>query len=345
MTASHNAGQIDLAGLAQSPALYPQKLDLAAGRALLIRMSEADYRASSFLDDRILTPQTQGAWVALDDLRAAAMEIAPCPLHFIFHIGHVGSTLVSRLLSETGDVLPLREPVPLRQLAELFDRPGGKSQGGDILEVFLRLWSRGFASTSAVILKATSATARLTPALLAARPEARAIYLTLGAEAHIATLLAGQNSAAEMNGMGPERLQRLRNLTGASDNPQPRSLEELAAMSWLSERLTQQAVLMEYPARVLPVDFEEFLQHTEEVLSQVLRHYGLDASGEKIEVMLNSALWRSYSKSPSETYSPGLRNQMLAETRKLYGAEIARALKWLDDLAHRDGNVAAVLRG
>ena len=44
------------------------------------------------------------------------------PIHFIFHSGHVGSTLLSRLLEEVPSQLGLREPLPLRSLAELHDR-------------------------------------------------------------------------------------------------------------------------------------------------------------------------------------------------------------------------------
>src|SRR3546814_2757077 len=77
-------------------------------------LGEADYRAASFLDQRLLTDRVGRewrAWNALPDLGAAA----PRP-DFIFHIGHVGSTLVSRLLAEVGDALPLREPMLLREI-------------------------------------------------------------------------------------------------------------------------------------------------------------------------------------------------------------------------------------
>ena len=39
---------------------YPFKLDLARQRVLRIEMDEAAFRAASFLDERILTPATQG---------------------------------------------------------------------------------------------------------------------------------------------------------------------------------------------------------------------------------------------------------------------------------------------
>src|SRR3546814_16003598 len=74
-------------------------------RVLIALLGEADYRAASFLDQRLLTDRVGRewrAWNALPDLGAAA----PRP-DFIFHIGHVGSTLVSRLLAEVGDAMPL----------------------------------------------------------------------------------------------------------------------------------------------------------------------------------------------------------------------------------------------
>ena len=106
--------------ISASPLLYPQKLDTARDQVFLVRMDQAAYRTASFLDDRILTPTTRGAWAPWS-VTAAAMSTTTTqrPLHFIFHAGHVGSTLLSRLLDETRNVLPLREPVPLRTIAEL----------------------------------------------------------------------------------------------------------------------------------------------------------------------------------------------------------------------------------
>ena len=145
-----------------SPDAYPQKLDLTRGLVLAIRLDAAGYRSASFLDDRILAPTTQGAWLPMARVAEAARLIAdPRPLHFIFHTGHVGSTLVSRLLDETGIVLPLREPLPLRSLAEAHDviaQPESllsASQFTDSLDTILRLWTRGYEWTRAVVVKAT----------------------------------------------------------------------------------------------------------------------------------------------------------------------------------------------
>ena len=99
--------------LPASPDAYPHNLDLPGGRVLVVRLDERGYRNASFLDDRILSPSTQGAWLPGAAVTDASRRVQdPRPLHFIFHTGHVGSTLLSRLLDESG-----RRAVPARAVA------------------------------------------------------------------------------------------------------------------------------------------------------------------------------------------------------------------------------------
>ena len=109
--------------LPASPDAYPQAVDLVRGLVLVIETNPASYRAASFLDDRILGPRDARrlARRQLGHRRQRARRGNLRPLHFIFHTGHVGSTLLSRLLDETGVVLGLREPLPLRTLADAQD--------------------------------------------------------------------------------------------------------------------------------------------------------------------------------------------------------------------------------
>src|SRR4029453_12576572 len=140
---------------------------------LVIRFDAAAYRAASFLDDRIVGSATVGAWIPFGRVAEAAREATITrPVHFIFHTGHVGSTLISRLLDETEAVLSLREPLPLRTLAEAHDALGrpdsllSEAHFDLALGVFMKLWSRGYAATRSVVVKATSSTGRVAPALL-----------------------------------------------------------------------------------------------------------------------------------------------------------------------------------
>jgi hypothetical protein len=124
MTTSDNIQDNDnlLSRLFASPDIYLQKIDVVRDLALLIEFSQSAYQAASFLDDRILSSTTRGNWVPLRRVIESAEQASHLrPLHYIFHTGHVGSTLVSRLLDEIPGVCSLREPLPLRSLADTAD--------------------------------------------------------------------------------------------------------------------------------------------------------------------------------------------------------------------------------
>jgi hypothetical protein len=329
-----------LSDLARSPAQYPMALDLTSGEVLLVEMEEADYRASSFLDERIVARDKRGQRVALADIeRALVKPRSACPLHFIFHAGHVGSTLLSRLLDETGRVLSLREPLPLRTIAEAYDT--GTQNLDAMLELLLRLWERGFDGNDAVVLKATSATQRLSEKLLSRRPEARAVALNVSAESYLATTLAAPNSAIDLNAHGPERMHRLGKLGAAV--PRPSTLGELAAMSWLAEKLTQVEMERMHGARVMAVDFDAMLLSLEETLNRVADHFGVGLEAGRIAQIARSPVLARYSKAPEHAYSAALRTGLLNEARARYANEIRAAIAWLEMVAAGQGRIAALL--
>jgi len=326
-----------LEGLSGSPALYPLALDPARDAFLLARLDAAGYRAASFLDERL---GLSGTWLAAGEIEqalSAARDIRP--LHFIFHAGHVGSTLLSRLLDETGRVLGLREPLPLRLLAEAKD--AGAPWADARLELCLKLWERGFADTDAVVVKATSAAERLAPLLLSLRPRARAVMLNVSAQSYLATMLAGENSAADLNAHGPERMHRLGRLLGAPP-PRPTDLGTLAAMSWLAERLTQAEIARAFGERILTIDFDTMLETLPQTLTRVLAHFEIACAPERIREIAEGPVAARYSKAPEHAYSPSLRREQLAQARANFPKEIRAALVWIADLKARHPSLAAI---
>lgn len=328
--------------LAASAAVYPQKVD--GSSVLLIRLSEADYRHASFLDDRILSQQTEGHWFPYADVAARAVTaIEHGPLHFIFHSGHVGSTLLSRLLDEEGSILNLREPLPLRTLAEMHDRAMANPNAseprtfGDRLVTFLRLWRRGFARTRMVVIKTTSTTGRLAETLLAARADARAVYLNVSLQSYMATLLAGANAALDLRGFAAERKARLRRLLAADSIAiDEHSVGALAAAAWLTERLTQQRAKEALGARLLEVDFDSFLAEQETTLLKLARHFAIPDPDGFADRAARSPIWTRYSKAPQEyAYSPALRADLLKQALGEHAGEVAEGLTLVQSLAAR----------
>jgi hypothetical protein len=334
-----------------TPDAYPQKIDLASLTILLVQLDAGEYRSASFLDDRILGPTSKAAWVAFERIAEAARRVANArPVHFIFHTGHVGSTLVSRLLDETGSVLSLREPLPLRILADAHDALArtdsllSDAQFDLMLATFMRLWARGYQATRSVVVKATSSAGRLAAPLLTRNERVRAIYMNLRPEPYLATLLGGQNSPIDLRGHGPERMRRL--LSGGV-SPLPAlhalSIGELAAMSWLAESLTQRDAVQRFSGRVLPLDFEAFLSAVENEMRRVLAHFGLPEDESFLSEVHRSPALTRYSKAPQYAYTPAVRAEVLRESRRRNRDEIRKGMEWLERLAEANPGIAETM--
>ena len=176
--------------VAASPELYPVEFDPSCGRVRLIRLREEDYRAASFLDERLLVrgaTETSIDWMEF----AAAAEPIPLACDFIFHIGHVGSTLLARLLGTHERVFALREPALLRLLAT---GPGDDAR----LETLLRLYSRTWRAPQRSLVKATSFVSQIGPAMLRKAPSSRAVLMTVRAPTYIAGILGGTATRAQL---------------------------------------------------------------------------------------------------------------------------------------------------
>lgn len=334
-----------------SPEAYPQKLDLVRDAALFVRLDAASYRAASFLDDRILGPDTQGAWLPLGAVRDAARRVRNSrPVHFIFHTGHVGSTLVSRLLDEIDGVLPLREPLPLRTLADAHDvlhqQESLLSEGqfGGDLALFMTLWSRGYDTTRCIVLKATSNAGRMAGPILAHSASSKAIYLNLRAEPYLATLLAGQNSPMDLRGHGPGRIRRLQARIGTPLAPlHAMSQGELAAMSWLAESWSQHEALAQHPRKVVALDFDRFLGNVEEDMGRVLGHFDLAHASHDLSRLVQCGVFGRYAKAPEYAYTPADRANILDASRHANREEIRKGMAWLERIAQSDRGAAAIL--
>jgi hypothetical protein len=311
------------ADLASSPALYPHSFDVRGDRVMLVRLSAADYRLSSFLDSRMLAPGMDAAWFDYVPVAVSAERVRPKSLHMIFHTGHVGSTLLSRLLDEVPGVLGLREPHPLQTLADMADEtPGGEGYQAR-LKTFLRLWSRGFETTDAVILKATSVACRIAPDILAASPLTKAVYLHLPAEAYITAILAGASGQADLKYFEATRHKRLSAKQGR-EIPTYGSAGELAAIAWMVERDSLERAKVAAGGRVMLLNFETMLADLEDNLAQVLHHFGLPPVAGQLVKSRNLS---RYSKAPEQlAFSPEARAQLMRRSRDMFAAEIEKGL-------------------
>jgi hypothetical protein len=322
----------------QQPEYLPFKIDLVMRRVLWLRLDAQQRREAAFLDDRAIPADRQGGWMALEPLLASGSE-GGTPAHAIFHIGHCGSTLLSRLLDGWPDVQGLREPLPLRTLAEAWPSLGqaqarlSEADAVRLLDALWARWSMPLAPMRRSVVKATSSCNGLIAPLLARQPGMHAILLDMPLRPYLATLLKSPASVLDAASAAGERLASLHARGIARDIALHQlTLPQQCAMGWWSERLRFEALAAgDHAARVLRVDFEELLRHPGPELQRIATHLGLDPA--RVEQVLASPAWGRYSKAQSHGYGPDDRAHDLALSMHRHADAIAEGEAWVSRCA------------
>jgi hypothetical protein len=299
-----------------------QALDVASGMLRVIRMDANAYRNASFLDDRMLQEQHFAGivpWVSVAD---AIPEDARTDARWIFHIGHVGSTLVARLLGDIDGVLSIREPRILRDLAAL-----PKDQRTQLTPAIRKLLSRTFEPGDSALVKATSFVSEIAEELVPAGERALFMYATPAN--YVASILAGPNSVQELAALAPMRSQRMQ---GRAVSREPGTAAEAAAAAWGCEMTAlESAAEAMTNRRVSWADFDAMLADMPSELDRVASFFGF--ATDDIEAIARGPLMGRYSKATEYDYSPSLRRDLIAEATAANRADIDSALAMLQSAA------------
>lgn len=342
------SGHPFLAGLNQSPDFLLQDLDLVNRRGLVVRISEADYRRASFLDHRVLKPDTQGNWFPLDAVYPEVARLPPPPApHFIFHVSHCGSTLLSRLLAELPGNLPVREPLPLLALA-LARREQGlptsrlDAPGWDRLaDLVMHLLSRSYTKEQRVLLKATSACANLLTPLLTRSVGSRALMLYTDLATWLTVMLRKEGVRENGRFYAPAWFGDFCELTGRRDLKLAALGDaEQFAINWLMGMLHFQRAREQLGERVRLMGFEDFLAEPVARLEDAARLFGLDTAG--AAQAATGPLMKAYGKNPSVPFDAAERLRELEESRRVVGNEIRAGLAFAEKLCNEVAVLAPI---
>ncbi|WP_114952777.1 hypothetical protein [Sphingosinicella terrae] len=332
-----------------APDQLVHQFDPTSDRIVLLEMSEADYRRASFLDQRAVAP---GARMTAANWTDVASAVAPDwrrDAQFIFHIGNVGSTLISRLLGELDSVFALREPLLLRSFAEMLGplppaSPWPEDEAEARVGAARALLSRTFRSEQRAIVKATSFTSEIAARMIPAG--SRALFLFATPDHYIENILAGPNSRQTLAILGPSRLARLQTrCAGLSVDLAAMDEARRAALAWACEAtsLTANSAGLE-PDAVLWFDFDRFLEEPTAHLGAIAAHFGIELDQTGARRLVEGPLMRRYSKALEYEFTPGMRREILAQSRREHGTAISGALRWLEELAGRYPAVAQAIR-
>lgn len=333
------------------PRLYLHQIDETTEKGLVIEADREFYRQAIFLDQRALSEKVNGAWIPLEGLKQRVLSVQdpPAKAYFIFHIGHCGSTLISRLLEAAGGNLALREPLVLRTLSELLQ---AAEAGTGVLkadavarqiEFHARLLSRTFEAAEVAIIKATSFTSNLGPALLALNPANRAVLMAMSAEAYVATMLGAGEYAAELQGFASARYKTLAAHLGPLEfELSELSLGRLAGLTWLSELMKLQAIAAGAPGQSHFLDFDAFLAEPRSSLEELCSFLSLAFDDQALDRLMESPVLSQYSKAPDHPFDAAARQARIAEAKAKVGGDIEEGLAFIAELTGGHPSLAQV---
>ena len=322
-----------------SPALFLRDVDPVRGRAIFTPMNEASYRASPFLDNRIVRAAERDLVADLDDLieLAAAGQTEPPLIHYLFHMGHCGSTLISRILGERPCYLSLREPPLLMGLSRslrALGRPGfplSRKRWEALKELSLLMLGKTWRSDQTAVVKPTSHAGNLIPELMHHTGRERAVLLYVDLATYLATMLRPHTRRETRLFARDFRMKEFLDLSGLDPaTSSDYSETKLIALTWLLHA-REMTIALEDSAlagRCLPVHFDDFLADPLTAISGICDFLGSPMPAAERESVLGGSWLSRSAKNPSEPYDTRARDRELATLRAEHAEELQAGMAW-----------------
>jgi len=327
---SSAANELDtwLNGLVHDREVFPHQLDTINRQLLLVRLTGEQVREAAFLDQRILGGRESGAWVPLDRvLGLTGPENHPRGL--ILHCGHVGSTLISRLLGELPRVWSLREPLLLQALAaeaRVSGTPLARLRTSEfhaLLALSQRLLAKAPPDHPDVVIKHTSLTANLAPWLLGLPQPPAIVCLWIPLADYLATMLREPSLRASVRVAAGEWIKDLVPTLGGSAPVLGECNDaELTALNWCAAQFAFAQARALAPDRSISLDFSDFLREPERRLGSLAHHFGIEHTERDLGHALCSPWMRRYAKDPRYPFDSAERARELAAAKSRLADEI-----------------------
>lgn len=329
--------------ITDSPLWHLFDYDLASQTFAMMRIEENLYRKTSFLDQRILS---QGCPTVRYELRHMARTFPRSgqprgPMRFIFHVGHCGSTLLSRALGVPQSVLPFREPLTLRTLSadqRLLDTPLsflGRSDWDWLLTTIIDSLARRFRPDQTNIVKATSTGNNLIGPVMEENESHRAILLYVPLEVYMASMVGKPREGGDLWGQASTRMQ---DWMKVEESP-PFGLSEMkaphfAALSWMTSMNYMLDAKSRFGDRLRLMNFEDLMAEPEAKLAESAKFFDIESATDTI-VDGFPEIASSYSKQPDRPFTPEMRKELLDQTRRQFSNDIATGMEWARKLIER----------
>ncbi|WHO39200.1 hypothetical protein PMI04_000945 [Sphingobium sp. AP49] len=317
-----------------NPAWLAHRYDERQDSFHLVEADRQTRAKATFLTDEHLAP---GPPMVIQRTEALALAPAPSPVHFIFHSAYCCSTLLARALDLPGKATTLKEPVLLNDMVGWRHRGGDGKRIAMVMDQGLRLLARPFAAGESVIMKPSNVVNGLIPAMMAMRPDARALFLHAPLEQYL--------SSIARKGLWSRRWARELLVKQMRDGSIPFGFEQhdyleltdlqAAAVGWLAQQALFARLLREYgPARARSLDSEALMQDPRRTMVALVAHFDLPLSNADMDAMLTGPAFATDSKT-GDAFGAERRSQDRQTAMAVHGEEIGMVLRWAEEIAVR----------
>lgn len=322
--------------ITNSPLWHLFDYDLSTHTFVLMRIEEQLYREASFLDQRIASYQCPSVRYELQHMARMFPPLGEKrgSMGFIFHVGHCGSTLLSRALSVSPEVLPFREPMSLRTLSghqRELDTPQSFLARPDwewLVKTIVDSLARRFHPGQLNIVKATSTGNNLIAPILAGDESHRALLLYVPLESYLATMLGKRKQGGDLWGQAQTRMKDWMEFEAEpSFALHQLRAPQFAVLSWITSMNFIIRAQETFGERVKLMNFEDLITRPDDCLPATAAHFGIESQSDLI-VEGFSEVSSGYSKRPGKRYTPDTRMQLLQITRTEHGDDIRSGLDW-----------------
>lgn len=319
------------------PRWLAHRFDHQGDRIGFVSMPREVHRATAFLNDQHIPPDLERR--SLPRRAAAAAAKGTGPLHFIFHSGLAGSTLLARALDRDGAAMTLKEPAIFTDLVAYGLGAPAAAERKRALGDTLDLLARPFAPGEPVIVKTASVANGLAEDILELRPDSRALCL----HAPLPVFLASIARKGLMGRLwGRKLFIGLRNARmvdlGFTDQDYFGQTDlQIAAAAWLAQQQMFARLLARFgPDRVRTIDSERVIGHLPKSLAAIADHFRLALDAASIRDIVDGPLLTRHAKS-GDAFDSARRDRELRSARAAHDDEIAKVALWSEKVADAAG--------
>ena len=337
------------ADIHSNPAWHVHDYQPVPRRFIYAALEELQYAETTFLDHRLNRNMKEFFSASFAEMDRAFPQslVEAQPAAFIFHVGHCGSTLLSRALGATPAVLSLREPMTLNVLAsalrEMEDPVSwlSKDEWQRLHIIILLALDRRFKQSQLPLVKVTSTCNILLEPVLASHASRRAIALHQPLESCLSGMLRYKDTFSDLRSQSRTRLLEWQQVPGARAlRLQDLDPEDIIVLSWLSSMYRFSRALDKYPEQLIRLDFEQFLSDPQSVLADTASFLGLEhAAGQIADTYTEISGF--YSKIPGQRFTPADRQYVLDKSRHQNADPIQRGLTRARELIAETSALAA----